>query len=142
MEDNYYAYFFTRQDILPEQQLVQTAHAALVLGATRSGDFPGRTQTHTPSFLAKASGLDDHDILKEQDIEISSRSVYFTCIGVRNVDALDAVINILQEFGYEYEVFYEPDINNEPTSIAVVPVHKDHRGPLLAFNLLKIGSKG
>lgn len=28
----YYAYFFTRQDIPNEQQLVQTAHVALVLG--------------------------------------------------------------------------------------------------------------
>jgi hypothetical protein len=30
----YYSYFFTRQDIFPEYQLVQTAHAALELGAT------------------------------------------------------------------------------------------------------------
>lgn len=30
----YYSYFFTRQDIKPEYQLVQTAHAALELGAT------------------------------------------------------------------------------------------------------------
>lgn len=30
----HYSYFFTRQDIKPEYQLVQTAHAALELGAT------------------------------------------------------------------------------------------------------------
>lgn len=30
----YYSYFFTRQDIYPEYQLVQTAHAALELGST------------------------------------------------------------------------------------------------------------
>jgi hypothetical protein len=30
----HYSYFFTRQDIFPEYQLVQTAHAALELGAT------------------------------------------------------------------------------------------------------------
>jgi hypothetical protein len=30
----HYSYFFTRQDISPEYQLVQTAHAALELGAT------------------------------------------------------------------------------------------------------------
>lgn len=28
-----YVYFFTRQDISPEQQLVQTAHAALKMGS-------------------------------------------------------------------------------------------------------------
>jgi len=28
-----YSYFFTRQDISPEQQLVQTAHVAMKLGA-------------------------------------------------------------------------------------------------------------
>lgn len=32
-----YVYFFTRQDISPEQQLVQTAHVALKLGAAREG---------------------------------------------------------------------------------------------------------
>jgi hypothetical protein len=30
--EKFYSYFFTRQDIFPEYQLVQTAHAALELG--------------------------------------------------------------------------------------------------------------
>lgn len=34
----WYSYFFTRQDIYPEYQLVQTAHAALELGTKLSSD--------------------------------------------------------------------------------------------------------
>ena len=63
---------------------------------------------------------------------------YFTCIGVRNLDALMAVEKILEKFGFKYETFVEPDLNDgEVTAIAVHPVDEDKRGVLLAFNLLK-----
>ena len=63
---------------------------------------------------------------------------YFTCIGVRNLDALVAVEKILAEFGFKYETFCEPDLNDgEMTAIAVHPVDEDKRDVLLAFNLLK-----
>ena len=65
-------------------------------------------------------------------------NTYFTCVGVRNVDALIAVEKILSEFGYKYETFCEPDLNDgELTAIAVHPVDEDKRDVLLAFNLLK-----
>lgn len=38
LRDPTYVYFFTRQDISPEQQLVQTAHAASMSGATGKYD--------------------------------------------------------------------------------------------------------
>lgn len=102
-----YAYFFTRQDIFKEYQLVQTAHVALKLGAK----------------------LSKH---------IDPDCTYFTCVGVRNLDALNAVKQILDAFGFKYEVFNEPDLNGgEDTAIAVHPVDEDKRGVLLAFNLLK-----
>ena len=102
-----YAYFFTRQDLFRESQLVQTAHVAMKLGT-------------------KLGKNDDPD------------NTYFTCVGVRNVDALIAVEKILSEFGYKYETFCEPDLNDgELTAIAVHPVDEDKRDVLLAFNLLK-----
>ena len=65
-------------------------------------------------------------------------NTYFTCVGVRNVDALIAVEKILSEFGYKYDTFCEPDLNDgELTAIAVHPVDEDKRDVLLAFNLLK-----
>lgn len=102
-----YAYFFTRQDISPEQQLVQTAHAAMKLGFN----------------LTNKENPDD---------------TYFAVIGVRNLAALEAVGEILSKFGYQYECFLEPDMDNEITSIAVHPIAEDERGPLLAFNLLTL----
>jgi len=129
MEDkNYYAYFFTRQDISPEQQLVQTAHAALKLGVN-SAQVWDRGQ--------------EQEVLNEYQIkEFNPDDTYFTCVGVRNEEALEAVCAILKQFKLHYETFVEPDMNNEMTSIAVYPVHEDGRGVLKAFNLLKIGSRG
>lgn len=102
-----YAYFFTRQDIFREYQLVQTAHVALKLGAK----------------------LDENEY---------PDNIYFTCVGVRNLEALEAVEKILSKFGFRYEKFFEPDLNEgEYTAIAVYPVDEDKRDVLLAFNLLK-----
>ena len=117
----YYAYFFTRQDISPEQQVVQTAHAAFQLGVNsqRWIDSPPKNQQV-------------HDDVKPDE-------TYFTVVGVRNLDALNAVIKILDKFHIKYEVFFEPDLNQgENTSIAVYPIHENERDILHAFNLLKI----
>lgn len=102
-----YAYFFTRQDIFREYQLVQTAHVAYKLG----------------SVLGK---------------DANPNETYFTCVGVRNLEALAAVEKILIKFGFKYEKFFEPDLNEgEYTAIAVHPVDEDKRDILLAFNLLR-----
>jgi hypothetical protein len=102
-----YAYFFTRQDIFKEYQLVQTAHVAYKLGAV----------------LGKNADADN---------------TYFTCVGVRNLEALEAVQKILVKFDIKHEFFIEPDLNGgEPTAIAVHPIDEDKRDILLAFNLLK-----
>lgn len=117
----YYAYFFTRQDISPEQQLVQTAHAALKLGVASQrwfGDKPKNQQ-----------------VLEDLDPD----QTYFTCVGVRDRAALAAVMKILDQFGIYYEMFFEPDLNDgEPTSVAVYPIAEDKRDILFAFNLLKM----
>jgi hypothetical protein len=65
-------------------------------------------------------------------------NTYFTCVGVRNLEALLAVEKILFAFGIKYEYFIEPDLNGgEMTAIAVHPIDEDKRDILLAFNLLK-----
>lgn len=118
----YYSYFFTRQDMSPEQQIVQTAHAALKLGV---------------------NSVVNQDV--ESDVPynqpINPDETYFTVVGVRDLGALYAVQSILDKFGYRYEVFVEPDMNDEPTSIAVYPVSEYMKGPLNAFNLLKVGGR-
>lgn len=127
-----YAYFFTRQDISPEQQIVQTAHAALQLGInsqriTKNEWNETRDVTPQPHVLP--------DLIKAEN-------THFTVVGVRNLEALDAVSAILTKFGYRYEMFFEPDLNNgEPTAIAVYPITDTARGPLLAFNLLNVGKR-
>ena len=70
--------------------------------------------------------------------EADPDNTYFTCVGVRNLAALEAVEKILQKFGFKYEKFLEPDLNDgEYTALAVHPVDEDKRDFLLAFNLLK-----
>lgn len=113
----FYAYFFTRQDIIPEQQIVQTAHAAHLMGASY-----GSVDNKSGVPFAKTD----------------PRETYFTVVGVRDLDALKGVQMILDKFGYKYEAFIEPDMNDEMTSIALYPIHENDRGPLMAFNLLRI----
>ena len=99
---------------------MQTAHVAMKLGCKLAA---------AGAYLGYAE--DDPD------------NTYFTCVGVRNLDALMAVEKILQKFGFKYEIFNEPDMANEDyptgqfTAIAVHPVDEDKRDVLLAFNLLK-----
>jgi len=120
----YYAYFFTRQDISPEQQIVQTAHAAFQLGV-----YSQRFSTDTSSGLRPC----------QSNEQIMPEETHFTLIGVRDLGALNAVERILKKFGYRYEKFFEPDLKDgEFTSIAVYPIAADHRDVLMAFNLLKI----
>ena len=108
-----YVYFFTRQDISPEQQLVQTAHVAYRAG-----------------FRAC-----------DEDIDIDPREVYFIVIGVRDLEALNAISNLLTLLDINYTDFSEPDLNNELTSVATNPINEDKRGVLLAFNLLEFKGK-
>jgi hypothetical protein len=120
----HYAYFFTRQDISPEQQVVQTAHAAFQLGVNSQrwiDNPPANQQVHA---------------------DVKAEETYFAVVGVRNLDGLNAVQKILDKFHIKYEVFFEPDLNNgENTSIAVYPIQEDKRDILLAFKLLSIGRR-
>lgn len=103
-----YTYFFTRQDIFKEYQLVQTAHVAFKLGA---------------KLGIKKANADE---------------MYFTCVGVRDLNALNAVKKILQKFNIKFEEFVEPDLNGgEVTAIGLHPIDEDKRDILMAFNLLK-----
>lgn len=118
----YYAYFFTRQDLSYEQQLVQTAHVALKLGFNASNCVYDEATDEVP-FRGK---------------DLDPSGTYFTVVGVRNLEALEGVARILDKFEYAYEVFREPDMNDDITAIAVYPVAEYNRGPLLAFNLLRM----
>lgn len=117
----YYAYFFTRQDLSPEQQIVQTAHAAFQLGVNSQ-----RWKSKPPA---------DQQVMDDIDPE----ETRFTVVGVRNGEALQAVEKILAKFDIAYTIFFEPDLNNgEFTSIAVYPIESSKRDILMAFNLLKV----
>ena len=122
----YYAYFFTRQDLSPEQQIVQTAHAAFQLGVR--------------SQRVVDDGKGNGDLVPCQiNEEIEPSETHFTVIGIRDLGALYAVESILKKFGYRYEKFYEPDLKDgEYTSIGVYPISEYHRDVLMAFNLLKV----
>lgn len=128
-----YAYFFTRQDISPEQQIVQTAHAALQLGV-ESQRWTQKDWDDTNKDVGCRSHV--------HPSEIDPAETYFTVVGVRNLEALKAVQSILLQFKFRFEMFFEPDLNDgEFTSIAVYPIPETEKGPLAAFNLLKVGGR-
>lgn len=123
----HFSYFFTRQDMSPEQQIVQTAHAAFQLGV--------HSQRATVTEMAEGSGY----VPAQFNDKVVPEETYFTVIGVRDLGALMAVESILKKFGYRYEKFFEPDLKDgEFTSIGVYPISEYHRDVLMAFNLLKV----
>ncbi len=104
-----YVYIFTRQDISPEYQLVQSAHAAMKVGRN--------------AYIADKSFDPDN--------------TYFTVVGVRNQEALFAVGRLLSHYGFRHVEFVEPDIGDQLTSIATYPIPEDRRDVLLAFSWLR-----
>jgi len=123
-DTKYYAYFFTVQDMTPEQQIVQTAHAALKLGAYSNQEWDKGAE---------------RDLLTNSQIkDFNPNNIYFTVVGVRNDLAMEGVISILEKFDYQFTVFAEPDQGNRITSVATYPIREDCRGALHAFNLLTV----
>lgn len=88
-----YCYIFTRQDIRPEQQLVQTAHATMVAGW---------------HFRLSYS--------------VNPAKINFVCCGVKDESGLKEAMNFMATRGIAFEVFAEPDINNEVTCVCSHPI--------------------
>lgn len=127
----YYTYIFVRQDISPEQQLVQAAHATFLLGV------------ESQRVDEKPTGKDTGLVPCQLNEGIKPAETYFTVIGVRNLRSLYAARDILIKFGYRFEIFHEPDVGleGEYTAIATYPISEYHRDVLMAFNLLSLNRK-
>lgn len=102
-----YMFFFVRQDITPEQQLVQTAHVALVAGQRL---FSPEAKTH---------------------------EIYFCVIGVENEQELVKAAELLADHEIKVQAFREPDLNNSITAICSVPILRHKKGFLSHYKTLK-----
>jgi hypothetical protein len=102
-----YAYFFTRQDIFKEYQLVQTAHVAYKLGSVLGKDADADNTYFTCVGVRNLAAL------------TAVEKILFE-FGIK----------------YEYFVEPDLN-GGEMTAIAVHPIDEDKRDILLAFNLLK-----
>ncbi len=104
----YYVYTFVRQDISPEYQLVQAAHATARMGYGMAS-WP-----------------------KAQFDEL-----YFTVVGVPDDAAMAVAMNDCKEVGAVIFPFYEPDIGNILTAFSTNPIRADRRKRLLSYKWLK-----
>lgn len=120
-----YSYIFVRQDISVEQQIIQAAHATMQIGYKIAQVKPFDRMNHPTGTVAYVKGFGQ------------PTDVYFVLIGVRNLGGLYAVEKILAKFGYMYETFFEPDIQ-EKTAICTMPVDEYSRDVLQAFNTLRV----
>ena len=93
-EDNTYVYIFVRKDLEKVQQLVQAAHVTMVLG--------------------QDVGIKDHDASRQ----------HFCVLGVGDLAALNDVHDFLVNKKIAHKYFKEPDIGNQMTAIATVPLRK------------------
>lgn len=118
----YYSYIFVRQDLTIEQQIIQTGHVTMMTGFLMKG--------------AKDFDRIDHPTGTVPFHRRLPQSTHYVLVGVKNEQALRAVEDVLTKFGFIYNIFNEPDVGY--TAICTWPVDENDRGPLLAFNTLRI----
>jgi hypothetical protein len=114
----HYLYIFVRQDMVPEQQAVQAAHATFVAGAAIRADFAGNAQ--------RAKTFDP-------------ASTHFVLLGVRNLNALEEAKQLAEDAGINTHAFYEEDIGNEMTAFTTGIVTQENRHVFAGYDLLKFG---
>lgn len=103
---NKYIYLFTRRDLSPQQQIIQTAHATVEMGVHWGReDFNDK---ETPNAVL---------------------------IGIHSENALLDIKDYLEENKIPNEMFYEPDIEAY-TAIATYPLEGKEREPLKKFGLM------
>jgi len=111
--DRYYMYVFVRQDISPEYQAVQAAHAAAKMGS--------RYQEYSTSEWP-AKRFDE---------------LYMTLIGVPDLAAMAVAMKDCNAVGATVYPFLEPDIGNVLTAFATSPIRMQDRKRLLSYKKLR-----
>ena len=89
----------TRRDLSPGQQAIQSAHAAI--------EFQ-----HEHSEIAK---------------QWNTNSKYLIFLSVENEQQLKFFLEKIKFYDLKYSTFFEPDIGNQLTAIAIQPSHITHR---------------
>lgn len=89
-------YIIVRQDLSPGSQIAQSVHAA--------------TQFFVEHF--------------EVGIEWFYNSNTIVCLSVRDFFDLLDISQWAKQENIKYSLFYEPDMNNEPTALALEPTQK------------------
>lgn len=74
------------------------------------------------------------------DPKFNPHNIYFSVVGVDDLYDLMLAEEKLNELGFEYSVFVEPDNGNEATAIATQPIHWKKRKPLKKYPLLSFYS--
>jgi hypothetical protein len=111
-----YVYIFVRQDMSPEYQLVQAAHAAAKMGH-RQGDLVHKG---------------DEKLVTQRFDEL-----YFAVIGVPDIAGLAVAMGDAKEVGATVYPFYEPDVGNLLTAFATSPIYASDRKRLLSYKKLR-----
>jgi len=68
---------------------------------------------------------------------VDPNQLYFSVIGVNNLQELESVKTELKNLEITHHQFIEPDIGDQVTAVATYPVHNRKRGSLLRYKRLK-----
>ncbi len=110
--DRQYLYIFVRQDMIPEQQAVQAAHATFVAG----------------------------QMLQEQGVKFSSDFTHFVLIGVPGLDELHQALDKAKAADIRVACFFEGDMDDELTAFTAGVVTQEKRAVFKEYGLLKMGN--
>jgi hypothetical protein len=114
----HYLYIFVRQDMTPEQIVVQTAHATFVAGSAIRADHTGNACRRAP---------------------FNPYHTHFVVLGVPDhKELMDTMIGV-QMKGFQPHPFFEGALDNELTAFTTGIITQEHRHHFKQFNLLKFG---
>lgn len=116
----HHAFFIVRQDIIPEQQLVQVGHAALKLGFSLG-------------FQAAYHRFSDDS----EEPLVDPNELNFVVCGVKSKEEVEGAANYIYSCGHSIHKFYEPDIGDEVTAVASGPVKSHKRSFMKRYKRLR-----
>lgn len=124
--DDKYTFIFVRQDMTPEQQMVQATH--IVEAVTKDMIF-----SHILSLDAENRGL-----LSSEYMVAKFPTCNHVLVGVKDTTELENIARELSEHHIPWISFSEPDMNMELTALATWPMSRDEKRFLRSQKLLKI----
>lgn len=120
----YHTFIIVRQDISPEQQMVQFGHAVATMAYE----------------MGREHGIDE-DIKEHLETkfpeDVRVHELNFVVCGVKNKEQVEGAAEYIHSCGYTIHKFFESDLDNELTAVASGPIQSHKRFFMRRYHALR-----